>query len=280
MLGLPGSATPSGLCCNWVCTRPVRGPRGTLSSPTRRRRGGPATARRRRAGPGRGAARTGRSTSIVRRRAERTCGAWRRRTAVSGAEPTAVRGESKRWALGGPLGDRACRGAVHARVHGGRAKQGGIGRRGTCSLKVVEGARLEHLPSILSARARPAAPRGPSTVQMRARGGEGALAGAAAHHSAPPLLSARSGRRVLVWSRADELRGLPGLHSDGSKQHGALRAVSWPAAAPAARGARARQARSNGLNAPMRLCRPPPTPPTPTPRGGYLSATHCKCRNA
>ena len=162
-------------------------PRGTLSSPTRRRRGGPATARRRRAGRGRGAARTGRSTSCVRRRAERTCGAWRRRTAVSGAEPTAVRGESKRWALGGPLGDRACRGAVHARVHGGRAKQGGIGRRGTCSLKVVEGARQEHLPSVLSAFAWPAAPRGPPTVQMRARGGEGARAGAAAHHLAPPL---------------------------------------------------------------------------------------------
>ena len=133
MLGLPGSATPSGLCCNWVCTRPVRGPRGTLSSPTRRRRGGPVTARRRRAGPGRGAARTGRSTSCVRRRAERTCGAWRRRTAVSGAGPAAVCGESRRWALGGTRGDRACRGAVHACVHGGRAKQGGIGRRGTCS---------------------------------------------------------------------------------------------------------------------------------------------------
>ena len=125
MLGLPGSATPSGLCCNWVCTRPVRGPRGTLSSPTRRRRGGPVTARRRRAGPGRGAARTGRSTSCVRRRAERTCGAWRRRTAVSGAGPAAVCGESRRWALGGTRGDRACRGAVHACVHGGRAKQAG-----------------------------------------------------------------------------------------------------------------------------------------------------------
>ena len=111
--------------CNWVCTRPVRGPRGTLSSPTRRRRGGPVTARRRRAGPGRGAARTGRSTSCVRRRAERTCGAWRRRTAVSGAGPAAVCGESRRWALGGTRGDRACRGAVHACVHGGRAKQGG-----------------------------------------------------------------------------------------------------------------------------------------------------------
>ena len=137
MLGLPGSAMPKirsdpPSCLLGVHEANAR-PRGTLSSPTRRRRGGPATARRRRAGRGRGAARTGRSTSCVRRRAGRTCAAWRRRTAVSGAERTAVRGEWRRWALGGPRGDRACRGAVHARVHGGRAKLGGIGRRGTCS---------------------------------------------------------------------------------------------------------------------------------------------------
>ena len=168
-------------------------PRGTLSSPTRRRRGGPATARRRRAGRGRGAARTGRSTSCVRRRAGRTCAAWRRRAAVSGAERTAVRGEWRRWALGGSRGGRAYRGAVHACTGAGPSR-GGSGAAAPAALKVVEGAQQEHLPNVLSARAWPAASRGPPTVQGRARGGEGALAGAAAHHSAPPLLSA-CGRR-------------------------------------------------------------------------------------